>query len=119
VLRYVPDQGAGEGLNIGVIVYSEQARYFGHRIDQHYERLSRAFATAPRDQFYLLGTIFNQDLFADDLPNVRKFSLPLSSYWSAAEALLTRLRSDIAEGLQGDGIPAQQVFADLRAKYTN
>jgi hypothetical protein len=45
VLRYVPDQGAGEGLNIGVIVYSEQARYFGHRIDPHYERLSRAFAT--------------------------------------------------------------------------
>lgn len=45
VLRYVPDQGAGEGLNIGVIVYSEQARYFGHRIDSHYERLSRAFAT--------------------------------------------------------------------------
>jgi hypothetical protein len=45
VLRYVPDQGAGEGLNIGVIVYSEQARYFGHRVDSHYERLSRAFAT--------------------------------------------------------------------------
>ena len=35
------------------------------------------------------------------------------------QADLTRLRSDIAEGLQGEGIPAQQVFADLRAKYTN
>ena len=45
VLRYVPDQGAGEGLNVGVVVYSEQARFFGHRIDSHYERLSRAFAT--------------------------------------------------------------------------
>ncbi len=44
VLRYVPDQGAGEGLNIGVIIYSEQARFFGHRIDPRYERLSRAFA---------------------------------------------------------------------------
>jgi hypothetical protein len=44
VLRYVPDQGAGEGLNVGVIIYSEQARFFGHRIDSRYERLSRAFA---------------------------------------------------------------------------
>ena len=52
--------------------------------------LSRVFAMAPRDQFYLLGTIFNQDLFADGLFNVRKFSLPLSSYWSDADALLTQ-----------------------------
>src|SRR5439155_5466559 len=57
--------------------------------------LSRAFATAPRDQFYLLGTIFNQDLFADDLSNVQKFSLPLSSYWSAAEAALTQHGIDV------------------------
>ena len=45
VLRYVPDQGAGEGLNVGVVVYSDQARHFGYRVDSHYERLSRAFAT--------------------------------------------------------------------------
>src|SRR5438552_4787760 len=57
--------------------------------------LSRAFATAPRDQFYLLGTIFNQELFADDLFNVQKFSLPLSSYWSAAEAALTQHGIDV------------------------
>jgi hypothetical protein len=44
VLRYVPDQGAGEGLNVGVVIYSEQARFLGHRIDLRYERLSRAFA---------------------------------------------------------------------------
>jgi hypothetical protein len=44
VLRYVPDQGAGEGLNVGVVIYSEQARFLGHRIDARYERLSRAFA---------------------------------------------------------------------------
>ena len=45
VLRYVPDLGAGEGLNIGVVVYSERARHFGQKIDKHYERLSNAFAT--------------------------------------------------------------------------
>jgi hypothetical protein len=44
VLRYVPDQGAGEALNIGVAVYSESASFFSARIDSHYERLSRAFA---------------------------------------------------------------------------
>jgi glycosyltransferase involved in cell wall biosynthesis len=59
------------------------------------QTLSQVFPTAPRDQFYLLGTIFNQDLFADDLSNVRKFSLPLSSYWSDADALLTQHGIDV------------------------
>jgi hypothetical protein len=45
VLRYVADQGAGETLNVGVVVYSEQARFFGFRLDSRYERLSRTFAT--------------------------------------------------------------------------
>jgi hypothetical protein len=44
VLRYVPDPGAGEGLNIGVIVYSQQARFLRLQVDSHYERLSQAFA---------------------------------------------------------------------------
>jgi len=43
VIRYVPDSGAGEGLNIGVAVYSESARFLSHRIDSRYERLSNAF----------------------------------------------------------------------------
>ena len=44
VLRYVPDQGAGESLNIGVVVYSEASGFLSARIDHHYERLSQAFA---------------------------------------------------------------------------
>jgi hypothetical protein len=44
VLRYVPDAGAGEGLNVGVVLYSQSERHFSYRIDSHYERLSRAFA---------------------------------------------------------------------------
>jgi hypothetical protein len=44
VLRYVPDPGAGEGLNVGVVLYSEGERHFAHRIDSRYERLSSAFA---------------------------------------------------------------------------
>ncbi|HLG59719.1 MAG TPA: DUF3037 domain-containing protein [Vicinamibacterales bacterium] len=45
VLRYVPDQGAGESLNVGVVLYSESSRFFDSKIDSHYERLSQAFAT--------------------------------------------------------------------------
>jgi hypothetical protein len=45
VLRYVPDQGAGESLNVGIVVFSESARFFSSRINSHYERLSQAFAT--------------------------------------------------------------------------
>jgi antitoxin ParD1/3/4 len=29
-----------------------------------------------------------------------------------------RLKADIADGLEGEGIPAQQVFAQLRAQFT-
>src|SRR5438034_2150552 len=57
--------------------------------------LSRLFAMAPAFRFYLFGTIFNQDLFADDLSNVQKFSLPLSSYWSAADTLLAQHGIDV------------------------
>ncbi|MCX6545380.1 MAG: DUF3037 domain-containing protein [Acidobacteria bacterium] len=44
VLRYGPDPGAGEGLNIGVVVYSQQVRFLRLLVDSHYERLSQAFA---------------------------------------------------------------------------
>jgi Arc/MetJ-type ribon-helix-helix transcriptional regulator len=33
------------------------------------------------------------------------------------KADLDRLRGEIAEGLQGEGIPGSEVFARLRAKY--
>lgn len=44
VVRYFADRGAGECLNIGVVLYSQDEGFFGHRIDSRYERLSRAFA---------------------------------------------------------------------------
>jgi putative addiction module CopG family antidote len=31
---------------------------------------------------------------------------------------LEKLKADIARGFEGEGIPAEQVFAQLRAKYT-
>lgn len=31
---------------------------------------------------------------------------------------LARLKKDIAEGLEGEGVPAEEVFAQLRAKFT-
>jgi putative addiction module CopG family antidote len=30
-----------------------------------------------------------------------------------------RLQADIGEGMEGEGIPAEQVFAELRAKYAH
>jgi putative addiction module CopG family antidote len=33
------------------------------------------------------------------------------------QADLARLKADIEEGLQGEGIPAEQVFAELRRKF--
>ena len=33
------------------------------------------------------------------------------------QADLARLRAEIAEGMEGEGIPAEQVFAELRSKY--
>jgi putative addiction module CopG family antidote len=33
------------------------------------------------------------------------------------QADLEQLRRDIAEGMEGDGLPAKQVFAELRARY--
>jgi antitoxin ParD1/3/4 len=32
---------------------------------------------------------------------------------------LARLKADIAEGLEGEGVPAEQVFAQLRARFTS
>lgn len=44
VVRYVPDVGAAESLNIGVIVFSQEARFLRLEVDSRYERLSRAFS---------------------------------------------------------------------------
>jgi len=52
------------------------------------ETLSRVFQLAPRDQFHLFGTIFNQDLFSDQFPNVRRYSLPFPNYWQHVERFL-------------------------------
>lgn len=44
VLRYVADAGAGEGLNVGVVVYSQQRQFLRLQVDSRYERLSQTFA---------------------------------------------------------------------------
>lgn len=44
VVRYSPDQGAGEALNIGVILAAKGTGELRWRVDEHYERLSLAFA---------------------------------------------------------------------------
>ena len=44
VLRTVPDIGADEALNVGVVVFSAELRFLRLRMDKRYERLTRAFA---------------------------------------------------------------------------
>jgi hypothetical protein len=44
VVQYVPDAGAGESLNVGVIIYSQPERFLQLKVDTRYERLSQAFA---------------------------------------------------------------------------
>jgi len=44
VLRYSHDPAAGEYLNIGVLVYSREARFLDVRFERSYGRLSAAFA---------------------------------------------------------------------------
>jgi glycosyltransferase involved in cell wall biosynthesis len=59
------------------------------------ETLSRLFDLAPRDEFYFFGTMFNQDLFSNQFPNLRKYSLPLAAYWERLESLLATTKIDV------------------------
>ena len=54
--------------------------------------LPHVFELAPNDQFYFFGTIFNQDLFPDKFPNVRKFSIPLPEFWTEIECRIPNAR---------------------------
>jgi len=51
VLRYAHDPIAGECLNIGVLLVSEQAAFLDLRLEYHFERLSKAFARFEGDRF--------------------------------------------------------------------
>jgi hypothetical protein len=44
VVQYVPDAGAAEFLNVGVIVYAQSDGFLRLQVDTRYERLSNAFA---------------------------------------------------------------------------
>ena len=44
IIRYTPDPGAGESLNIGVLMLAHTDRAISWRFDHHYRRLSEAFA---------------------------------------------------------------------------
>jgi glycosyltransferase involved in cell wall biosynthesis len=59
------------------------------------ETLSRVFDLAPHDEFYFFGTMFNQDLLSNQFPNLRKYSLPLATYWERLESLLATTKIDV------------------------
>jgi hypothetical protein len=43
VVRYVHDRGAGETLNVGVVLFAKDASYLDAQVDIHFERLSSTF----------------------------------------------------------------------------
>ena len=59
------------------------------------ETLSRVFDIAPPDEFHFFGTMFNQDLFSNEFPNLRKYSLPLAAYWERLDSLLATTKIDV------------------------
>ena len=44
VIHYTHDPSAGESLNIGVVLFSPNARFLGAKFQQNYERLSKTFS---------------------------------------------------------------------------
>jgi hypothetical protein len=44
VIRYVHDKGAGEALNVGVLVCAPESGYVGVRVESRFERLSKTFS---------------------------------------------------------------------------
>ena len=68
--------------------------------------------------------------FPPEIENFVEQEIASGSYGSREELIVTavellrrrqsdleHLREDIAAGLEGDGVPADQVFAQMRAKY--
>lgn len=51
VLRYVHDPVAGEAMNVGVLVYSGEAKFLQVRIEYRYERLSSSFSDFDGDGY--------------------------------------------------------------------
>lgn len=54
IVRYAPDPGAGEALNVGVVLHTEEGRT-SWRFDHRYRRLSEAFAG-------FNGTVYRQSI---------------------------------------------------------
>lgn len=79
VLRYIHDPMTQEFLNIGVVVYSLEARYLNALINSHYGRISKTFesldslnyrrmANSVRYRIEWLGQRIAQPTFFDDYP---------------------------------------------------
>jgi hypothetical protein len=92
VIRYVHDRGAGETLNVGVILFSPGLRFLDVKTEGRYERLSAAFANFSGEQYR--STIRRLNLAVKavtdrwDADSLRLWPLPISiegvysSIWS-------------------------------------
>lgn len=51
VIRYVHDRGAGESLNVGVVLFSKDSAFLSAKVDIHFERLSTTFRGFTGDHY--------------------------------------------------------------------
>lgn len=115
VLRYVHDRGAGEALNVGVLVFSAKADYLDAVVEHRYERLSHTFAGFNGDHYRRSLMRFRTSLEAlkNDAParamfrdHVKDISAVLPNFWQDRDTSfcwgepLTGLASDLNEELQ-------------------
>ena len=77
VIRYVHDRAAGEALNIGVVVVAPEIPFMAVRVEQRFERLSRAFAGFDGEVYRQTVARFSESINqlkpkANELPNLRE-----------------------------------------------
>jgi len=64
-----------------------------------------------------LELFIKQQIFAGEFASREELIVVAVDLLRQREAAMKKLRADIDRGFEGDGIPAEQVFAQLRAKY--
>lgn len=62
VVRYVHDQGTGESLNVGVVLFAARGAFLAARVDIHFERLSTTFCGFSGEHYRRVRAEFLQEL---------------------------------------------------------
>ncbi len=122
ILRYVHDPVTQEFVNIGVAVYSREARFLRAKCTTHYARITQMFAKIDGNRFRQLTTYLQEKIseFGASLPSALPFEPKL-----AIEDLLARVLPPDDSSLQfseaGVGLShdLEKTLADLFERYVD